>query len=74
MKDSIKGKARELKGKVTGDRSEEMKGKAEQAADRVRRVARDVRDDVADGSHEPHAGDRSAAEDRTDPASGERAW
>jgi len=41
MKDEIKGKADELKGKLTGDRSEEMKGKAEQAADKVRRAGRE---------------------------------
>jgi uncharacterized protein YjbJ (UPF0337 family) len=46
MKDQIRGKAEEIKGKATGDRSEEIKGKARQAADKVRRGARDVRDDV----------------------------
>lgn len=46
MKDEIKGKAEQIKGKVTGDRSEEMKGKAHQAADKARRTVRDVRDDV----------------------------
>jgi len=56
MKDEIKGKADELKGKVTGDKSEEMKGKAEQAGDKMRRTARDVRDDVTDRDERP-AGD-----------------
>ncbi len=46
MKDEIKGKAEEIKGKVTGDRSEELKGKMRQAADKTRRVARDIRGDV----------------------------
>jgi uncharacterized protein YjbJ (UPF0337 family) len=46
MKDEIRGKAEEIKGKVTGDRSEEMKGKARQAADKTRRVVRDVKEDV----------------------------
>ena len=46
MKDEIKGKADELKGKVTGDRSEEMKGKAEQAGDKLRRNARDIKEDL----------------------------
>ena len=48
MKDEIKGKADELKGKVTGDESEEWKGKAEQEGDKMRRTARDLRDDVKD--------------------------
>lgn len=56
MKDEIKGKADELKGKLTGDRSEEYKGKAEQAGDKVRREARDIKEDIT------HAGDRDRAE------------
>ena len=43
MKDEIKGKADELKGKLTGDRSEELKGKAEQAMDKAKRTGRDIR-------------------------------
>jgi uncharacterized protein YjbJ (UPF0337 family) len=46
MKDQIRGKAEELKGKATGDRSEEMKGKARQAVGNLKRVARDVRGDM----------------------------
>ncbi len=46
MKDQIKGKAEELKGKVTGDKSEEMKGKAHQAEGDAKRTARDMRGDV----------------------------
>jgi uncharacterized protein YjbJ (UPF0337 family) len=46
MKDEIRGKAEEITGKVTGDKSEEMKGKARQAADQTRRVVRDVKEDV----------------------------
>ncbi|GAC1508888.1 MAG: hypothetical protein NVS1B3_10450 [Candidatus Dormibacteraceae bacterium] len=46
MKEQIRGKAEELKGKATGDKSEELKGKARQAGDKVKRTARDVRDDV----------------------------
>ena len=46
MKDEIKGKAEEWKGKVTGDKSEEMKGKARQEADHVRAKARDAKEDV----------------------------
>ena len=48
MKDEIKGKVDEMKGKITGDRSEEMKGKAEQAGDKVRREARDIKEDLTD--------------------------
>jgi uncharacterized protein YjbJ (UPF0337 family) len=50
MKDTIKGKVRELKGRLTGDRSEEMRGKAEQQADKMRRGARDMRDDAKGGT------------------------
>jgi uncharacterized protein YjbJ (UPF0337 family) len=46
MRDAIKGKAHEIKGKITGDKSEELKGKAEQAADKAKRTGRDIRDDV----------------------------
>jgi len=49
MKDEIKGKAEEIKGKVTGDRAEEMKGKAHQAEDKARRTVRDVKEDVKEG-------------------------
>jgi len=66
MKDEIKGKADELKGKLTGDKSEEMKGKAEQAGDKVRRNARDLRDDLTEGSDTP-AGD-------PDDVRGDKSW
>ena len=46
MKDEIKGKAEEVHGKMTGDKSEELKGKAHQAVDKVRRAGRDISDDV----------------------------
>jgi uncharacterized protein YjbJ (UPF0337 family) len=49
MKDQIKGKAEELKGKVTGDRVEEAKGKARQQWGDAKAKARDVRDDVKEG-------------------------
>jgi uncharacterized protein YjbJ (UPF0337 family) len=48
MKDQIRGKAEELKGRATGDRSEEMKGKARQALGDLKRTARDVRGDLRD--------------------------
>lgn len=46
MKDEIKGKAEEVHGKMTGDKGEELRGKAHQAVDKVRRAGRDVSDDV----------------------------
>lgn len=39
MKDKVSGKVEEVKGRVTGDRSEEMKGKARQAKGDVERKA-----------------------------------
>jgi uncharacterized protein YjbJ (UPF0337 family) len=48
MEDQIRGKAEELEGKVTGDRSEELKGKARQAVGDLKRTARDVRGDISD--------------------------
>lgn len=36
MKDKVKGKAEELKGKATGDRVEELKGKGRQAVGEVK--------------------------------------
>ncbi|HKC19007.1 MAG TPA: CsbD family protein [Candidatus Dormibacteraeota bacterium] len=55
MKDEVKGKVDEMKGKVTGDRSEEMKGKAEQAGDKLRRNARDIKEDVTNESDHDRA-------------------
>ena len=60
MKDEIKGKAEEVHGKMTGDKSEELKGKAHQAVDKVRRAGRDISDDL---HHEAHkAGDEAERE------------
>lgn len=42
MKDKVQGKAEELKGKVTGDRATELKGKARQAVGEAKRLARDL--------------------------------
>jgi len=50
MKDQIRGKAEEMKGKVTGDRSEEMKGKARQAVGNVKRDVRDLKGDLTSKS------------------------
>jgi len=46
MKDQVKGKAEELKGKATGDRAEEAKGKARQEWGDAKAKARDTREDV----------------------------
>jgi len=46
MKHQVRGKAEEITGKVTGDRGEEMKGKARQAAGNVKRDLRDLKGDV----------------------------
>ena len=43
-KDKIKGKAEELKGEVTGDRSEKTKGKARQAWGDLEGKAKELRE------------------------------
>ncbi len=70
MKDEIKGKADELKGKLTGDKEEEMKGKAEQAEDKAKRTGRDIRDDV----RESVDGDETEREREAEDVRGRRAW
>jgi len=50
MKDQVRGKAEEIKGKVTGDRGEEMKGKARQALGNVKRDVRDLKADATSKS------------------------
>ena len=46
MKDQVRGKAEEIKGKVTGDKSEELKGKARQTAGNAKSKVRDIQADV----------------------------
>ena len=46
MKDRVKGKAEEVKGKLTGNRTLETKGKLRQAGDKLRRDVRDVKADL----------------------------
>jgi uncharacterized protein YjbJ (UPF0337 family) len=48
MKDKVVGKAEELRGKVTDDKPEELKGKARQAKGDVKRGGQHLRDDVDD--------------------------
>ncbi|HEY8812956.1 MAG TPA: CsbD family protein [Candidatus Dormibacteraeota bacterium] len=40
MKEKLKGKAEELKGRATGDRLEEMKGKGRQAVGSVKQTVK----------------------------------
>jgi uncharacterized protein YjbJ (UPF0337 family) len=42
MKDKITGKAEEIKGKVTGDKTDEMKGKARQTVGDVKQTGKEV--------------------------------
>ena len=46
MKDQVRGKAEEIKGKVTGNKGEELKGKARQTAGNAKRAFRDIKEDV----------------------------
>jgi uncharacterized protein YjbJ (UPF0337 family) len=42
MKDKIQGKAEELKGKLTGDEAEELKGKARQKVGDVKQTGKEL--------------------------------
>lgn len=46
MTDQVRGKAEEIRGQVTGDRREEIKGKARLAVGNLKRTVRDVKGDV----------------------------
>lgn len=46
MKDKIQGKGEELKGKVTGDKTEEAKGKGRQGVGDLKNAGREIRDKV----------------------------
>jgi uncharacterized protein YjbJ (UPF0337 family) len=52
MKDKLQGKGEELKGRVTGDDSEKIKGKARQGLGDVKDAARELRD-KAKGRDDP---------------------
>jgi uncharacterized protein YjbJ (UPF0337 family) len=62
MKDKVKGKAQEVKGKVTGDKVEEMKGRARQVVGTVKQTAKEIRHDAE------HRND--GATDKTAPTDG----
>ncbi|MDP9248601.1 MAG: CsbD family protein [Candidatus Dormibacteraeota bacterium] len=58
MKDKLESKAEELKGKLTGDESEELKGDAKQTGEDL---ASDAEEDSATPEHSPgHVIPRSA--------------
>ena len=61
MKDKIQGKGEELKGRMTGDRATELKGKARQATGEAKRLARDL-GVGAGGGREPDAGSEAEVE------------
>jgi uncharacterized protein YjbJ (UPF0337 family) len=46
MKDQVRGKAEEIKGKVTGNRTEETKGKLRQQVGKAKGTLRDVKEDI----------------------------
>jgi uncharacterized protein YjbJ (UPF0337 family) len=46
MKERVRGKAEEVKGKVTGDKGLEVKGKARQKVGRVKETAKAIAYDV----------------------------
>ena len=49
MKDKLKGKAEELKGRVTNEPGEEMKGRARQGLGEAKDQVRDARREVEKG-------------------------
>ena len=59
MKDQVRGKAEEMKGKLTGDKSEELKGKARQTAGNAKRAVRDIKADVKEEVDKRRDGSRS---------------
>jgi uncharacterized protein YjbJ (UPF0337 family) len=46
MRDQVKGKIEEMHGKITGDKTEEVKGKARQKVGDLKARVRDAREDV----------------------------
>ena len=49
LKDKIIGKAKEVEGKLTGDKSREVEGKAQQVKGKVKAKAKQVKDDIEAG-------------------------
>lgn len=50
MKDQVRGKGEELKGKLTGDKKEEFKGKARQSVGNVQQAVRDLKADLREAT------------------------
>jgi uncharacterized protein YjbJ (UPF0337 family) len=48
VKDQVQGKAEEIKGKVTGNRTEETKGKLRQQVGKAKSTVRDIKGDVGE--------------------------
>ena len=48
LKDKIIGKAKEVEGKLTGDKSREVEGKAQQVKGKVKAKAKKVKEDIED--------------------------
>lgn len=48
LKDKIIGKAKEFEGKLTGDKSREVEGKAQQVKGKVKAKAKKVKEDIED--------------------------
>ena len=48
LKDKIIGKAKEVEGKLTGDKSREVEGKAQQVKGKVKAKAKQVKEDIED--------------------------
>ena len=49
LKDKIIGKAKEVEGKLTGDKSREVEGKAQNTQGKVKAKAKQVKDDLEAG-------------------------
>jgi hypothetical protein len=67
VKDKIQGKAEELKGRVTGDRATELKGRARQAVGEAKRLARDLRVEPSASREEDREPERSPEAEARDP-------
>ena len=48
LKDKIIGKAKEVEGKLTGDKSREVEGKAQQVKGKVKAKTKKVKEDIED--------------------------
>lgn len=46
LKDKIIGKAKEVEGKITGDKSRKAEGKAQKTKGKIKAKAKEVKDDI----------------------------